>query len=699
MPYYLGEIRLNINKNSNKKEKKKKKFGTRLVTITLITLLILAPFTIFSIVIAAEPSLTSIFNNLGFTNIALTDLETFSAGKYNITLFAEYAGYRDYNTLSYYEFESNTFYTLFTGPEGVNGPVSGYVVPPLSKIFEVNNQFGLSILTPEHRYFTEHTRNADYPEKHVQVYLNLDNPEMFLIGFENKFGGFDRDYNDMVFSLVPVAPLEIVNVQRSHDIPNYDQSVSVIAQISNRTSTLHFALLSYKIGSAPWINTTMTLENGSYTATIPPQPYGSLVSYKVYVSDLIGDFDVSKLYFYTVGDFVSPIISNIHDISRYHLPDELVKISANVDEPDVASGVKNVTLWYRTEKDWIATNMIMQNGVWNAFIPGQNESVSVSFFIETFDTAGNKATTSVFDYAIFSPNYSPIIVLMYSPIITYTGVSINFDGSASYDPDGSIVSYLWDFGDGNTSSLSKLTHFFTENGEYSVTLTIVDNEGAVSSKVAIQIVKNRSPVAILIENSTIIDRKQVVSFDASGSYDPDGVIVSYLWDFGDGTSGTGAIVNHSYLESGVYTTTLTVTDDDGGTDRIFVTKVINDQPPVAILTASSFSVNVGEIVSFDASGSYDPDGVIVSYLWDFGDQKSSTGITVNHIYNQVGSYTVTLTIEDNNGTLSFVISKIIVTEESILNLALISLVVLGISVLTLTLLYGMLIRRRKTNKT
>ena len=613
MPYYLGEIRLNINKNSNKKEKKKKKFGTRLVTITLITLLILAPFTIFSIVIAAEPSLTSIFNNLGFTNIALTDLETFSAGKYNITLFAEYAGYRDYNTLSYYEFESNTFYTLFTGPEGVNGPVSGYVVPPLSKIFEVNNQFGLSILTPEHRYFTEHTRNADYPEKHVQVYLNLDNPEMFLIGFENKFGGFDRDYNDMVFSLVPVAPLEIVNVQRSHDIPNYDQSVSVIAQISNRTSTLHFALLSYKIGSAPWINTTMTLENGSYTATIPPQPYGSLVSYKVYVSDLIGDFDVSKLYFYTVGDFVSPIISNIHDISRYHLPDELVKISANVDEPDVASGVKNVTLWYRTEKDWIATNMIMQNGVWKAFIPGQNESVSVSFFIETFDTAGNKATTSVFDYAIFSPNYSPIIVLMYSPIITYTGVSINFDGSASYDPDGSIVSYLWDFGDGNTSSLSKLTHSFTENGEYSVTLTIVDNEGAVSSKVANQIVKNRSPVAILIENSTIIDRKQVVSFDASGSYDPD--------------------------------------------------------------------------------------GVIVSYLWDFGDQKSSTGITVNHIYNQVGSYNVTLTIEDNNGTLSFVISKIIVTEESILNLALISLVVLGISVLTLTLLYGMLIRRRKTNKT
>ncbi|MEJ2241713.1 MAG: PKD domain-containing protein [Candidatus Bathyarchaeota archaeon] len=523
----------------------------------------------------------------------------------------------------------------------------------------------------------------------------MDNPEMFLIGFENKFGGFDRDYNDMVFSLIPIAPLEIVNVLRSHDIPNYDQPVSIVAQISNRTSNLDFVLLNYKIGSASLINTTMSLENGYYIATIPPQPYGSLVSYTVYVSDLIGNFDVSKLYFYTVGDFVSPIISNVHDISPSHVPNELVEISVNVDEPAFASGVKNVTLWYRTGINWVPTNMIINDGIWKALIPGQNENISVSFFIEAFDNAGNKANTIIFDYDVFSPNYSPIPVLMYSPIITYTGVSINFDGSASYDTDGSIVSYFWDFGDGYTSSLSKVTHSFVENGEYSITLTVVDNEGAVSSKVAIQVVKNRSPVAVLIENSTIIDKKKVISFDASGSYDPDGVIVSYLWDFGDGTTGSGSIVNHSYSESGTYTTALTVIDDDGGTDRVFVTKVIADQPPVAILTVSSSTVNVGEVVSFDASGSYDPDGVIVSYLWDFGDQNSTTGITVNHIYSHVGSYVITLTIEDDDGVLSFVISEIIVTEGSILNLALISLVGLGITILTLTLLYGLLVRRRK----
>ena len=784
MPYYLGEIRLNINRTSHKKRKKKKGLGNHLVTITLIALLILAPFTVFSVVIAAEPSLTSIFNNLGFTNIALTDIETFSAGKYNITLFAEYAGYRDYNTLSYYEFGTSIFTTIFSGPEGVNGPVSGYVDPPLSKIFEVDSQFGLSILTPEHRYFTEHTRNADYPEKHVQIYSNLDDPKMLLIGFENKFGGFDRDYNDMVFSLVPIAPLEIVNVLRSHDIPNYDEPVTVEAQISNRTSNLDTVFLSYKTGSKNWINVTMNLENGSYFAIIPSQPYGSLVSYMVYVSDLLGNSDVSKLYFYTVGDFVSPVISNVHDVSASHKPNEFVEVSANVFEPTIASGVKNVTLWYRTGKDWIPVNMITQNGIWKAIIPGQIEDISVSFFIEAFDVAGNKATTTVYDYNIFSPNYLPIPVLMYSPIITYTGVSVNFDGSASYDPDGSLISYLWDFGDGSKSSLPKLTHSFSENGEYYVTLTIVDNEGAVSKKVAIQIVKNRLPVATLEKYSTIINKKQVVSFDGSGSYDPDGVIVSYLWDFGDGTTGSGFSVQHvfskngkyvivltikdnigttdsigvtmivrnrlpfsfftvsletvdtgdvvsfdgsgsydpdgvivsylwdfgdgttgsgeitihAYAEDGVYTVTLTVNDDENANGFSSLSEHVNNRIPVASFTDNATVIEVSEPISFDGSGSYDPDGVIVSYLWDFGDQNSASGISVNHVYRQVGTYVVTLTVEDDDGASSFLVAEKIVTEGSVLTLALLSLIGLGITVLTLTLLYGLLIRRKKKDK-
>ena len=105
MFHYLGEIRFNKNKskNSEKKEKKRKRLIPSLVTLTLISLLILSPLLLFSATVnASEPSLPSILNNLGFTNIALTDTETFSQGMYNITLYAEFAGYHAQNELSYY---------------------------------------------------------------------------------------------------------------------------------------------------------------------------------------------------------------------------------------------------------------------------------------------------------------------------------------------------------------------------------------------------------------------------------------------------------------------------------------------------------------------------------------------------------------------------------------------------------------------
>jgi len=148
-------------------------------------------------VYALEPPLSEIFNYLGFTNVAETSVETFSAGTYNITLYAEFAGYSDENELSYYEIDTSVFNVIFTGPEGG----SEYLSPPVTKTFTAGFQFGLSMLCPgPHTYFSETSRNSD-GEQHAKVYENLDDPNMFLIGFENQYGAGDRDYNDMVFSL------------------------------------------------------------------------------------------------------------------------------------------------------------------------------------------------------------------------------------------------------------------------------------------------------------------------------------------------------------------------------------------------------------------------------------------------------------------------------------------------------------------
>jgi len=151
---------------------------------------------------ASDPSLTEILNNLGFTNITQTNIETFPPGTYNITLYAEFARYPNENELSYYEVNTSSFTVLFYGPEGG----SQYISPPITKTFSVNSQFGFSMSrtkTLPYRYFTESSRNPS-GTKYAKVYKNLDNPNMFLIGFDERTycdGTGDLDYNDMIFSL------------------------------------------------------------------------------------------------------------------------------------------------------------------------------------------------------------------------------------------------------------------------------------------------------------------------------------------------------------------------------------------------------------------------------------------------------------------------------------------------------------------
>jgi PKD repeat protein len=242
------------------------------------------------------------------------------------------------------------------------------------------------------------------------------------------------------------------------------------------------------------------------------------------------------------------------------------------------------------------------------------------------------------------------------PYTGTAGTPVTFDGSGSSDPDGTIASYDWDFGDGVTGTGVSPTHTYATDGVFTVTLTVTDNEGAPSDPATTTAnigAVNQPPVADPNGPYTGVVGVAVM-FDGTGSSDPDGTIVSYDWDFGDGSTGTGPQPQHAYAAPGVYDVTLTVTDDTGDTSAPATTTATIDpvnQAPTADPNGP-YTGTVGVPVTFDGSGSSDPDGTIVSYDWDFGDGNTGTGVSPTYIYATDGAFTVTLTVTDNEGSPS-----------------------------------------------
>lgn len=158
------------------------------------------------------------------------------------------------------------------------------------------------------------------------------------------------------------------------------------------------------------------------------------------------------------------------------------------------------------------------------------------------------------------------------PAKGYPPFTVHFDASLSSSPDGNIVSYAWDFGDG-TSGIGRTTeHTFTKKGVYPVCLTVTDSTGAVGTVCHNVYALNRSPHAAFTYYPYMVGKGDPVYFDASASSDPDGEVVEYLWTFGDGTTTTGEYVEHIYTSAGgsgtQYPVTLTVVDDDGARDSV-----------------------------------------------------------------------------------------------------------------------------------
>ncbi len=272
------------------------------------------------------------------------------------------------------------------------------------------------------------------------------------------------------------------------------------------------------------------------------------------------------------------------------------------------------------------------------------------------DSDGDKDTSIKTITVNVPPNVPPTAAIGSSGSGGVAPYAVTFDGSASSDPDGSIVSYLWDFGNDRTATTAVASANYTQPGTYTARLTVTDNVGGTGTATKVIVVTgapNVPPTAVIRTVSVAGTIPLTVNLSGGNSTDPDGSIATYAWDLGNGQTATGASAQAIYTEAGSYTVTLVVTDDRGATATQTLTIEVSEDSniaPGADFSATPSSGAAPLSVSFDGSASADVDGTIASYAWNFGNGQNGSGATPPAVtYTLPGSYTATLTVTDNKG--------------------------------------------------
>src|SRR5438034_7205655 len=279
---------------------------------------------------------------------------------------------------------------------------------------------------------------------------------------------------------------------------------------------------------------------------------------------------------------------------------------------------------------------------WSSDVCSSDLSAGGSYTVTLTVTDNQGAQNSVtHPVAPSQPNQAPTAAFTAS----CSALTCSFTDQSS-DPDGTIATWRWDFGDGSAAGTTRNpSHTYSAGGSYTVTLRVTDNQGApntVTHSVAPS-QPNQAPTAAFTASCPTL----TCSFTDQSS-DPDGTIATWRWDFGDGSAaGTTRNPSHTYSAGGSYTVTLRVTDNQGAPNTVThsVAPSQPNQAPTAAFTASCPTLTC----SFTDQSS-DPDGTIATWHWDFGDGSAAvTTRNPSHTYSTGGSYTVTLTVQDNQG--------------------------------------------------
>jgi len=242
------------------------------------------------------------------------------------------------------------------------------------------------------------------------------------------------------------------------------------------------------------------------------------------------------------------------------------------------------------------------------------------------------------------------------PLSPTTADTIQFTDLST--DDDTMINWTWDFGDGNTSYLQHPTHMYSDDGTYNVTLTIVDDDNETNSTYKLITVLNAVPTVDFEWTPLHPTTLDIVSFTDLST---DKSVDEWFWEFGDGYSSDLQNPTHQYADDGSYNVTLTINDDDGAVNATTKTVVVSNIAPVASFTYDPMDPLVNDAISFNES-STDADGTIVNWTWDFDNGDISYVQNPSYQYMSPGTYSVCLTVRDDDGDSDTFCSSILVSS-------------------------------------
>ena len=396
------------------------------------------------------------------------------------------------------------------------------------------------------------------------------------------------------------------------------------------------------------------------------QGTGAIVEWKWYFGDSDSSSVQNPTHIYdNPGIYtVSLIVTDEHDSTDTEIKTDYITV-ISITNPtadfvaDTTSGYAPLTVNF-TDQSTQGTGAIIE---WKWYF-GDSDSSSVQNPTHIYDNPGiytvsltvtdeNDSTDTEIktDYITVISTTNPTANFVADTTSGYAPLTVNFTDQSTQGT-GIIVEWKWYFGDGDSSSVQNPTHIYDNPGIYTVSLTVTDENDSTDTEIKtdyITVISTTNPTANFVADTTSGYAPLTVNF-TDQSIQGTGAIIEWKWYFGDSDSSSVQSPTHIYQSPGTYTVSLTVTDENDSTDTEIKTDyitVISTTNPTANFVADTTSGYAPLTVNF-TDQSIQGTGAIIEWKWYFGDSDSSSVQSPTHIYQSPGTYTVSLTVTDEN---------------------------------------------------